>query len=1299
LSCVLIISGRKHHVLVLIDSGCSAYAFIDDRFIAKHNLTTRLLQQPRDIQMADGAQALSGQVTHFVRAGLAINDHKELHSPFLISQLSFHPIVLGIPWLQRHDPTIRWGPRTFTFDSSFCQKHCHLPSTPTTVQALQELPPRLDQEDSQTYDFQKVSLRAMTMYTKRPNTQLFSTTLEDIEDALNLEQNAEKTFQDNLDPYYHQWRKLFSKRKADQLPPHRIYDHKIPLEPGKTPPFGPLYNMSRPELEALRNWLKENLDKGFIEPSSSPAASPVLFVKKGDGLRLCIDYRGLNAITVKNRYPLPLFKETLNNLQGSKYFTKLDVVSAFNRVRIAKGQEWLTAFRTRYGLFQSKVMPFGLTGAPATFQHFINDTLREHLDVFCSAYLDDILIYSNDLATHKEHVAKVLQALEGAGLYLRYDKCEFHVHETKFLGMIITQQGVKMDPAKIETVVNWPTPCNVKDVQAYIGFANFYRRFIQGFSKILTPLTFLTRKDNPFQWTPRCQESFDGLKSAFTSAPILRSFDPSREIIVETDASDYVSAGVLSQYDDNHILHPVAFYSKKHSETECNYEIYDKELMAIIRCFEEWRSELEGSALPIKVLTDHKNLEHFMSTKTLNRRQVRWSQYLSRFDFVIQYRPGKLGGKPDALTRRSGDLPKEGDRRLQHQNQTMLRKDNLDDRILADKLTTVNLGQNGPIVQLQGRMLRSQRKHQATVTDPEDDPTSDQEPQNTEPITIANSIPEHLNPQNTEPQNTEPITVTDSTLEHQEPPNTEPPTIADRTPEPQTPRRFRTPEEIDDLFAAAYQADPFPQRIIDMIKNNVRKTKEITLADCEDRDGRLYYKKKKYVPDHNELRLQLLELWHAQPVVGHPGTSKTYEILHRHYYWPNMVQTIKRYIRNCHVCQRSKPSRQALQGTLRPLSVPHQRWLDLSMDFITKLPISSGFDAILVVVCRLSKQKVLINCNSDCNAEGLAKLFVRYVWKDHGLPLSIVSDRGTQFISRFWKHLCTRLQIKARLSTAFHPQTDGQTENANGILEQYLRSFANYQQDDWSDWTPMCEFALNQWESATTKMTPFFANKGYHPRFGFEPIPEPQDLQSLDAHRFSQKMEDINNYLRAEMLLSQESQETAANRHREPAYSYHVGDMVWLNSKNLKTRRPAKKLDWKNLGPFQVTRKISAHAFELKLPATMQVHPVFHVSLLRPAATDPLPGQHLGPPPPIVVDGFNEWEIDELLDCKIERRGRGKPSLKYLVKWSGYNDPTWEPERYIAHVKDLLRQFHQRYPDKPAPQDLRGGYALRSSPR
>jgi hypothetical protein len=310
-------------------------------------------------------------------------------------------------------------------------------------------------------------------------------------------------------------------------------------------------------------------------------------------------------------------------------------------------------------------MPFGLTNAPASFQHFINDALRPFLDRFATAYLDDILIYSETLEEHKDHVRQILQRLTEHGLHLKPEKCEFFKDEVKYLGLIIGREGIKMDPEKMKTVRDWPTPENLHDVRSFLGFANFYRRFIRAYSAIVRPLTALTRKEVRWRWGPEEQEAFDTLKEAFSSGPILQRFDYDKDIILETDASDYVSAGVLSQYGDDGLLHPVAFYSKKHSPAESNYEIYDKELMAIVRCFEEWRAELQSAINPIQVLTDHKNLEYFMSNKLLNRRQARWAQFLSQFNFQIVYRPGKAGAKPDALTRRSGDLPKEGD---EHEN-------------------------------------------------------------------------------------------------------------------------------------------------------------------------------------------------------------------------------------------------------------------------------------------------------------------------------------------------------------------------------------------------------------------------------------------------------------------------------------------------------------------------------------------------------------------------------------------------------------------------------------------------------
>ncbi|OWT42257.1 reverse transcriptase (RNA-dependent DNA polymerase) domain-containing protein [Pochonia chlamydosporia 170] len=270
--------------------------------------------------------------------------------------------------------------------------------------------------DQQTQELQASRKLAADMY-------LSGASLEDIHKAL-----EPKTFINpatKVPEHYHEFLKVFDQTEADKLPPHRHCDHEIELQPGTTPPHGPLYGMSEDELVVLRKFLQENLDKGFIRASTSPAASPVLFAKKpGGGLRFCVDYRALNAITIKNRYPLPLIQETLSQLSQAKYFTKLDVVAAFNRIRIKEGQEWMTAFNTRYGLFESLVMPFGLSNAPATFQARINEVLRPFLDRYCTAYIDDILIYSNDLASHRLHVKSVLQALEAAGLQLDVKKCE-----------------------------------------------------------------------------------------------------------------------------------------------------------------------------------------------------------------------------------------------------------------------------------------------------------------------------------------------------------------------------------------------------------------------------------------------------------------------------------------------------------------------------------------------------------------------------------------------------------------------------------------------------------------------------------------------------------------------------------------------------------------------------------------------------------------------------------------------------------------------------------------------------------
>jgi len=311
-------------------------------------------------------------------------------------------------------------------------------------------------------------------------------------------------------------------------------------------------------------------------------------------------------------------------------------------------------------------MPFGLTNAPASAQRVMHDTLREYLDIFCVCYIDDILIYSRTLKEHKQQVRKVLQKLKKAGLFIKPEKYEFSIQKTIFLGFIISEQGLEMDPEKMNAVLNWETPKSVKDIQCFLGFANFYRRFIYRYSHLCQPLFNLLRKDVPFVWNAACEQVFDSLKNAFTSAPILRHFDPELETLVETDASDYVTSGILSQKhleNNKLVLHPVAFISEKITPAEYNYAIEDKELLAIINAVEKWHIYLHQLPRPFTILTDDHNLQTFTTKTLLSYRQARWAQEIAQYDFKILFHPGKDNGKVDALTRRSGDLPEEGDDR------------------------------------------------------------------------------------------------------------------------------------------------------------------------------------------------------------------------------------------------------------------------------------------------------------------------------------------------------------------------------------------------------------------------------------------------------------------------------------------------------------------------------------------------------------------------------------------------------------------------------------------------------------
>ncbi|KAG0153116.1 hypothetical protein PDIDSM_2075 [Penicillium digitatum] len=717
---------------------------------------------------------------------------------FLATQLAHYPIVLGLPWLKVHGPYVRFAEHSIEFNSDYCRRNCNIPLRSAKIQALHEIPVK-----SRPRNLPARPTGRETRHCSRIASCVCCVCKKEIQHVRNYNRGhrdcTEPKTDTEPDPVsalpeeFRDFAEVFTQGSRALATPT---DHTTTRWSYKrTNPYllAPL-SMSRNELEVLKDWIEDNLRKGFIRPSSSPAASPVLFVKKpGGGLRFCVDYRALNAITVKDRYPLPLTKETLNNLKGMKFFTRL-ISSRLQQSANCEGTRIPDCLPYEIRTVRIIGDAIWFNWSPASFQRFINDTLREYLDCFCTAYLDDILIYSR------------------TRLFAKLSKCEFCVSETKFLGIIIGEDGIRMDPDKIETIVNWKTPTCLTDVQAFIGFGNFYRRFIRDFSKVIAPLVRLTKKDVP---------ELRSLEEGVYIAPVLKAFDWSKEIVLETDASDFVSAGVLSQYDDAGILHPIAFFSKKHSAAECNYEIYDKELLAIIRCFEEWRPELDTLA-----------------------REARWSEFLSRFNFKITYRPGKQGAKPDALTR----------------SQTVLKKENL-------QINVTTRQRNG-----------------VTTTTPPELPDLPEEP----PATAE--VPPII----TDP----PITAA---------PETRVRFIENNLPEP--------PSTIKDLLLEAYNQDKVVQSILEALDKNASRHPEITLADCERRGNYLYYRNRLYVPDNDELKAEILRLCHDKPTVGHPGRSKTYELLSREYYWPRVYQYVSDWTKNCHTCRCITPPEKSVKGS------------------------------------------------------------------------------------------------------------------------------------------------------------------------------------------------------------------------------------------------------------------------------------------------------------------------------------------------------------------------------------------------
>ncbi|KAJ9546782.1 hypothetical protein OSB04_019325 [Centaurea solstitialis] len=892
------------------------------------------------------------------------------------------------------------------------------------------------------------------------------------------------------------------------VPPERQVEFGIDLIPGAAPVAKAPYRLAPPEMQELSNQLEELLGKGFIRPSSSPWGAPILFVKKKDGsMRMCIDYRELNKLTMKNRYPLPRIDDLFDQLQGAAWFSKIDLRSGYHQVKVREEDVQKTAFRTRYGHFEFVVMPFGLTNAPAVFMDLMNRVCRPMLDKSVIVFIDDILIYSKTKEDHVVHLIEVLETLRRERLYAKFSKCDFWLQEVQFLGHLVNREGIKVDPAKIEAVMKWEVPKTPTEIRSFLGLAGYYRRFIQDFSKIVVPLTRLTRKNVKFVWGEEQQKAFELLRRKLCKAPILTLPEGVDDMTVYCDASYHGLGCVLMQRGK-----VIAYASRQLKTHEVNYPTHDLELAAVVFALKLWRHYLYG--VKCTIYTDHKSLRYFLDQQNLNMRQRRWLDVVKDYDCEILYHPGKANVVADALSRKAhGDV-------------------------------------------LRVPLMR---------------------------LTVTTSLIELIKSSQIEAVK----------VENQ--------------------RRERIKGQLAQLVT--------------------------------DSRGLLTRSGRVWVPVSCEARQTLLDEAHKSKFSIHPGATKMYRDLKTDYWWPGMKRDVARYVEKCLTCLRVKAEHQRPHGKLQPLDIPVWKWEHITMDLITKLPRTvRNVDAIWVIVDRLTKSAHFIAINESSSSEKLADIYVKEIVARHGVPVTIISDRDVRFTSRFWSKFHEDLGTKLQLSTAFHPQTDGQSERTIKTLEDMLRACVLDFGGSWDTYLPLAEFSYNN---------------SYHASIGMPPY------EMLYGRRCRTPTTESIELIRERLKTAQSRQKSYADKRRSDL-EFSVGDDVLLKVspwKGVIRFRKRGKLGPRFIGPFKVIARVGKVAYRLELPPELsQIHNTFHVSQLRKCLADE--AAHIS---------IDDIQVDERLNyverpiAVLERKTktlRNKEIGLVKVQWEHRkgSEWTWEPE-------------------------------------
>lgn len=666
----------------------------------------------------------------------------------------------------------------------------------------------------------------------------------------------------------------------------------------------------------MEKQVKDMLASGIIRPSNSAFSSPMIMVQKKDKTwRPVFDYRKLNAITVKSKYPIPIIDELLDELAGAKWFYKLDLRSGYHQIRLAPGEEHKTAFQTHFGHFEFLVLSFGLTRGPNTFNFGMNDTLAPLIRKNVLVFFDDVLIFSVSYELHLQHLAEVLKLLLQHQWQVKLSKCAFAQNQIAYLGQIISGQGVATDPSKITSIQDWPVPQSAKEVRGFLGLAGYYRKFIAHYGMLSKPLTILLKKGVPFHWTQNEQQAFLNLKQALILAPVLALPDFTQKFVVETDACDVGVGAVLMQKG-----HPISYVSKALGPRNQTLSVYEKEYLAILLAVEQWRQYLQLSEFVIK--TDQRSLACLSEQRLHTRWQQKALTKLLGLQYSIEYKKGVENSAADSLSRR--------------------------------------------------------------------------------PATSADILPE---------------------LHH---------------------ISSAQPAWLEEIMQS-YLNDPVASELLQQLAVSPTASDKFSRKAGILKQGRCVW-----IGNDPVLHNKICAAFHDSPLGGHSGFPVTYKHIKQIFRWKGMRGDIKKHVQQCITCQQAKPERMPYSGLLQPLPVPSLPWEMVTMDFMEGLPTSGRYNCLLVIIDKLSKYGHFIPLHHPFSAETVAEAFLNCIYKLHGMPLSIVSDHDRIFTSKFWSELFQKCGILLRMSSARHPQSDGQTERVNQQVECFLHCFVSGHPSRWA---------------------------------------------------------------------------------------------------------------------------------------------------------------------------------------------------------------------------------------------------------